>query len=76
MVQFPAGAVIEFFHFVTEFRPALGLTQPCFHWVVGPLTLGVKRPRGEADHSLPSSAEVNNVWSYTSTPQYVFIVCA
>jgi len=28
----------------------------------------------EADHSPPSSAEVKNAWSYTSTPQYVFMV--
>jgi hypothetical protein len=25
-------------------------------------------PGSEADHSLPSSAEVRNVWSYTATP--------
>jgi hypothetical protein len=31
------------------------------------LPLGVKRPGREADHSPPSSAEVNE-WSYTSTP--------
>jgi len=30
--------------------------------------LGVKRPGREADHSPPSSAEINNAWSYTSTP--------
>jgi hypothetical protein len=30
--------------------------------------LGVKQPRREADHSPPSSAEVKNVWIYTSTP--------
>jgi hypothetical protein len=29
---------------------------------------GVKRPGREADHSPPSSAEVKNTWSYTSTP--------
>jgi hypothetical protein len=27
----------------------------------------IKRPGREADHSPPSSAEVKNVWSYTST---------
>jgi len=27
----------------------------------------------EADHSPPSSAQVKNVWSYTSTPQYAFM---
>jgi len=26
----------------------------------------------EADHSPPSSAEVKNAWSYTSTSQYAF----
>jgi hypothetical protein len=28
----------------------------------------------EADHSPPSSAKVKNAWSYTSTPQYAFMV--
>jgi len=32
------------------------------------LSLGVKRPGREADHSPPSSTEVKNAWSYTSTP--------
>jgi hypothetical protein len=34
---------------------------------------GLKRPGREADHSLLSSAEVKNVWKYTSTPQYAFV---
>jgi len=34
---------------------------------------GVKWPVREADHPLPSSAEVNNAWSYISTPQYVLM---
>jgi hypothetical protein len=38
------------------------------------LSLGVKRPVREADHSPASSAEVNNAWCYTSTPQYVLMV--
>jgi len=32
----------------------------------------VKGPGREADHSAPSSAEVKNAWSYTSTPPHVF----
>jgi hypothetical protein len=36
------------------------------------LSLGVKRPGREADHSPPSSAEVS-AWSCTCTPQYVFM---
>jgi hypothetical protein len=39
-------------------RTALGPTQPHIQWVSGSLSLGVKRPGREADHSLPSSAEV------------------
>jgi hypothetical protein len=59
--------------FTTASRPALGPTQLPIQWVPGVLSLGVKRPRREADHSLPSSAEVKNAWSYTSTPQYVLM---
>jgi hypothetical protein len=36
--------------------------------------MGVKRPGREADHSHPSSAEVKKSWSYTSIPQYAFMV--
>jgi hypothetical protein len=34
----------------------------------------VKRPGHEADHLPPSSAEVKNVCSYTSTPPYIFML--
>jgi len=37
------------------------------------LSYGLKWPGHEADHSPLSGAEVNNVWSYTFTPPYVFI---
>jgi hypothetical protein len=47
--------------------------EPPIHWVPGTLSLGLKCPRCEADYSAPSSAEVKNAWSYTSTPQYVFM---
>jgi hypothetical protein len=61
------------FLFTTVTRTALGPTQPPIQWVPEALSLGVKRPGREADHSPPYSAEVKNAWSYTSTPQYVFI---
>jgi hypothetical protein len=64
---------LEIFIFTTASRMALGPTQPPVQWVLGALSLGVKRPGREADHSLPSSAEVKNAWSYTSTPPYVFM---
>jgi hypothetical protein len=53
--------------FFSSSRPALGPIQPPVQWVPGALSLGVKRPGHEADHSPPSSAEVKNAWSYTST---------
>jgi hypothetical protein len=51
-------------------RLALGPTQPPIQWVPG---LGEKLLGHEADHSHPSSAEVKNAWSYTSTPLYAFM---
>jgi hypothetical protein len=58
--------------FTTASRPALGPTQPPIHWVPEVLSLRLKRPGREADHLLPSSAEVRNTWSCTSTPKYAF----
>jgi hypothetical protein len=66
-VRFPAGG--------WEFFPSP--PRPERHWgppsllssgYRGALSLGVKRPGREADHSPSSSAEVKNAWSYTSTP--------
>jgi hypothetical protein len=34
---------------------------------------GVKLQGREADHSLPTSAEVKKMWMYTSTAPYVFM---
>jgi len=49
------------------YRLILGPTYSPIHWVLGILFLVVKWPGCEADHSPPSSAEVKNVSSYTST---------
>jgi len=46
------------FLFTTASRTALGPTQPPKQRVLGALSVGVKRPGREADHSPPSSAEV------------------
>jgi hypothetical protein len=51
----------------TASRAVLGPTQPPIQCVPGALSLGVKPPARETDHSPPSSAEVKNAWSYTST---------
>jgi hypothetical protein len=46
-------------------------TRDSFHPLRG--AGGVKCSGHEADYSLPSSAEVKNTWSYTSTPSYRFM---
>jgi hypothetical protein len=51
-----------FFLFGTPSRPVLGSMQPPIQWVPG-----TKQPVLETDHSTPSSAEVKNTWSYTSS---------
>jgi hypothetical protein len=56
------------FLFTTASRLVLGPTQPPIQWVSE-----IKRLEVEAGHSPPSSAEVKNAWSYTSTSQYVFM---
>jgi hypothetical protein len=61
------GGGWEIFPSTTASRPALGTTQPPIQWVPAAFFLGLKRPVCEADHSPPSSAEVKNAWSYTST---------
>jgi hypothetical protein len=59
--------------FSTSSRPVLRPTQPPIQWVPGALSSGVKRSGREVDHSPPTSAEVKNIWIYTSTPPYVFV---
>jgi hypothetical protein len=46
------------FLFSTASRSTLAPTQPPIQWVPEALSLGVKRPGREVDHSPPSSAEV------------------
>jgi len=57
----------DFFLFASASGLALWATQPPSQGVPEALSLGVKRPGREADHSLlvPRS---KNQWSYTSTP--------
>jgi hypothetical protein len=57
-VRFPAGAG----NFSLRHR-----VQPPIEWVSGALSLEVKQPVHEADHSPPPVAEFKNAWSYTST---------
>jgi hypothetical protein len=60
---------LEIFLFTTATRSALGPTQPPIQWVLGALSLGVKRPGREADHSHLSDVEVKEcVDLYLYTP--------
>jgi hypothetical protein len=53
---------------------ALGPTHSPIQWVPGALSLGVKRPGREADHSPPSSGEVKRMsGAIPPFPQYAFM---
>jgi hypothetical protein len=58
VLGFDSRRVLGIFLFTTASRTALGPTQPPIQWLTGSFSLGVKRPRREADHSPTSSAEV------------------
>jgi hypothetical protein len=73
VLGFDSRRGLGMFLFTTASRTALGPTQPPIQWVPGALYLAVRRPGREADHSPPSCAEVENAWSYTSIPPYVFM---
>jgi hypothetical protein len=65
------------FLFTTVSRPALGPANPPIQWVEGKLSLEIKRPWREADHSPPSSAEVKEyVTLYLHYPVRLHGVCS
>jgi hypothetical protein len=55
-IQFSAGAGT--FSLQYRVQNGSGPTQPPIQWVPGAVSVGVKRPGREADHSPPSSADV------------------
>jgi hypothetical protein len=58
VLGFDSRRGLGIFLYTTTSRTALRPTQPPIQWVPGALSLGVKRPGHEADHSPPSSADV------------------
>jgi hypothetical protein len=69
VLGFDSRRRLEIFLFTTASRTDLGPTQPPIQWVPGTLSLEVKRPGREADHSPPSSAEVKEcVERYLHSP--------
>jgi hypothetical protein len=51
VLGFPSRRGLGILLFTTLFRRPLGPTQPPIQWIPGALSLGVKRPGREADHS-------------------------
>ena len=49
-------------------RKALKPTQPPIQWALEALSLGLKSPGHEADHSLKCISKIKNEWRYTSNP--------
>jgi hypothetical protein len=58
----------DFVFYAPASRRALGPIRPSNQWVLGALSPGIKWPGREVYYSRPTSTEVKNAWSYTSTP--------
>jgi hypothetical protein len=65
---------LRIFFITTEFRTALGSSWPPIQWLPGVLSVRVKRPGREADHSPPYRAEVKKcVALCPPLPQYALM---
>jgi hypothetical protein len=53
----------------------MGTIHPPIQWILGALSLGVKWPGGETDHSPPISAEVNKHGSIRPLPHVFMVSC-
>jgi hypothetical protein len=69
-VQFLEGATVGFFPLHHRIQTVSG-----GHSASYPMDTGGKAAGREADRSLLSSDQIKNAWSYTSSPQYVFMSC-
>jgi hypothetical protein len=58
VLGFDSRRELGIFLFTTASRTDLGPIQPPIQWVPAALSLEVKRPEREADHSPPSVVEV------------------
>jgi hypothetical protein len=73
VLGFDSRQGLGIFLFTTASRTALGPTQPPIQWVQRALSLAVKRPGREADHSPPCSAEVKEWVELYLHLQYAFV---
>jgi hypothetical protein len=67
-VRLLAEAGKGFFSLCHGVQTGSGAYQASYPMCKTVISAWVKRPGREADHSPPSSVEVKNAWSYTSTP--------
>jgi len=65
-VRFPTT---EMMFYSVRFQTGSGLIQSPINWVPMALSPEMERPGREADYSPPSNGDVNDAWSYISTPQ-------
>jgi hypothetical protein len=68
VLGFDSRQGLGIFLFTIASRTALGPTQAPIQWVPGALSLEVKRPGCEADHSPPLVPRSDNACRYTSNP--------
>jgi hypothetical protein len=66
----------DMYLFSATSTPALWLTQPPTQWIQGNISTGVKRQEREADHSPPSSTDVNKVGAIVPLPNKPSWCCA
>jgi len=64
----------DFILFTTAPRLALGSIQSLITWARGAPSIGERWVGCKADHWPPSGTEVKNVWGYTITLPYLFVV--
>jgi hypothetical protein len=71
-VRIPAGAGNFVHHRCIQ--TGSGTYPAPIQWILGSLSLGVKRPGREADNTHPSGADIKKACSYTSSPSIRFHV--
>jgi hypothetical protein len=67
VLGFDSRRGLGIFLFTIVSRTALGSTQPPIQWVPGAFYPGGKAAGARSPSLTPSTARVNNAWSYTST---------
>jgi hypothetical protein len=66
---------MDIFVFIARLRQFLRPTHSPIPCVPGDISLVVKWPESEADHSPPYNVKSKDEWSYNSTPSLAFMVC-